>query len=1623
MMETITKHKTNFMRTVMMLLVCVFTSATAWADISYAWADETKTLTISGSGTIADYNSESTDQPWNEYMATVKTIIIEDGVTSIGAYAFYGCTALKSVTIAITANVDPDDPSQYRIGDNAFGGCSSLTSVTMPFYSKSEDETIFSTAFSECTALTTLTLTGPIVYYGSETSTVDGDNVFYSGAFSGLTDLSLIIGDGITEIDASAFADYGQIKSITIGSSVESIGEGAFSGCTGLTEVTIGSGVTSIGGWAFSGCTGLTSVTIPDNVETIGDGAFSGCWDYDNETGLTEVTIGSGVTSIGYGAFSGCTGVTDVYLYAGPNNFGWTDISSEFNGGSEAVTFHVNSDAVEDFEAFFAGLFADLAIEDYSDYIKIEGDLDLPVQGDKLGCISYTQGTDDGGTLTFYIDANCTDAITITDGESDAIDSNDLTDGIVYIKAQPDNLHLLGADGSFITVSDNINVSTTTTAGVYSFTMPDDGSDVTVSASFPDKPYLDGTTGHEHINYIIADGSTVNTGSQGHAKVYVLDGTETTLGIANAETWYVVKSNLSTLPSLEGDVHLILSYGKTLSPFSIMGNNHDLTVYGEPIPANGTVENIGKFNAMFGFNSFKNFTVNSGSVFTQISIKATNATINGGIVEAQGEITADYINLGWNNADIDNIFAGGYNSDNVTMNNRFLAYDYDFQSPNSMQRDKPKALYATGDKPTAPNLNGVKLLPLNSYTVAIADNYITVMDGNTAKEPDFSIGNTPYYLYDTNATVTLGYNREGYSCTYKVNNTGIQGNTFTMPANDVTVTATFTLNNYTITYENAVNNQNNVTNTNPTSYTYESADITLADASRTGYAFGGWFTDAGLNNKVTGVAISSGSQGAKTFYAKWTPIKYFVRFNKNNDNVSSGEMSNQEFTYDVAQALTANAFSQTYYEFMGWSTTADGEVTYTDGQSVSNLVSTHNTVVDLYAQWKHVLVLASDEDNSTIIQDLNGELFDEVTLDGRTFYLYDTWNTLYLPFNLGNANATDGHHFDGTPLQGATVKTYADTEYDDGTLTMNFTDATSIEAGKPYAVKWDADLVIRTTADWNAFAASVNNGSGNTYAGKLVRLAADITISTMVGTGTEYNPDPNHYFSGTFDGCGHTLTLDITTTGNGRAPFRYVVDGTIQNLTIAGKLKNTDGRENAGLVAFSRGTVTISNCVVSATIEHTKVSSGFGTGNAANGGFVSCEVNGLLTLNNCLFSGKLLGTSAKYSGGFVGWRNGSPDIAFNNCLFAPAQVTMGNTGSSTWFRGGSGHNTITNCYYTQTFSGGSGNTNKTGSALQALLGDGWEVSGNNVVPKMSSNIENPVFTNVTISNLAVLGDNNTFIGSYKPFSDDNLLFDAHNPDGDALHAALDITLIPNDVPTGYAFGGWCADVERTAAATAIPFAADGSVTLYAKYTPILSTPNEWMTWCSDENYEVPIGCKVYEVTGIDGTTVTLNELTTLPAYTPVLIKCSEEILVEENYVAQLPFISVGTAPDSWFNNRNGLVATSVTDCSFIGNATGTKISNGNYYSPGKSYGLYNGSFFLIDSNQGIPAHRCILTLAEANGARMLTIGEEENRPTPVPSLYGGEWNDSWYTIDGRKLSGKPSRAGIYIVNGKKIMVK
>ena len=133
---------------------------------------------------------------------------------------------------------------------------------------------------------------------------------------------------------------------------------------------------------------------------------------------------------------------------------------------------------------------------------------------------------------------------------------------------------------------------------------------------------------------------------------------------------------------------------------------------------------------------------------------------------------------------------------------------------------------------------------------------------------------------------------------------------------------------------------------NPGTYTVETEPITLADPTRTGYTFGGWYSESTFATRVT--QIAKGSTGNKMLYAKWAPIKYTIKYNANG---GTGTVADTVCTYDADCTIAANGFTNGTKRFVAWSMDAAGySGVYTAGQVLKNLSASASTI-NMYAFW------------------------------------------------------------------------------------------------------------------------------------------------------------------------------------------------------------------------------------------------------------------------------------------------------------------------------------------------------------------------------------------------------------------------------------------------------------------------------------------------------------------------------------------------------------------------------------------------------------------------------------------------------------------------------------------------
>jgi len=268
----------------------------------------------------------------------MKTVSIEDGLSSISASAFSGCTNLTSVTFGVGLKT---------IGNNAFEKCSKLASITIPNSVDSLGDFVFSyctelasvnigtgisaigiQAFRECSSLIQVTLPNNI-------NAVNG-YAFYN--CSKLTTFSM--GNNLVSIGEESFKNCAKLSGISFPSSLETISRNAFENCVGLITVTFPNNITNLEASSFTGCTGLQSVVMGSGITVIESGTFEDC------TALTSISFGNKVNIIRDSAFSGCVNLAIVNIPASVVTIEYAAFYGDSNLMS--VTFSGNAPEMQD---------------------------------------------------------------------------------------------------------------------------------------------------------------------------------------------------------------------------------------------------------------------------------------------------------------------------------------------------------------------------------------------------------------------------------------------------------------------------------------------------------------------------------------------------------------------------------------------------------------------------------------------------------------------------------------------------------------------------------------------------------------------------------------------------------------------------------------------------------------------------------------------------------------------------------------------------------------------------------------------------------------------------------------------------------------------------------------------------------------------------------------------------------------------------------------------------------------------------------------------------------------------------------------------------------------------------
>ena len=1287
---------------------------------------------------------------------------------------------------------------------------------------------------------------------------------------------------------------------------------------------------------------------------------------------------------------------------------------------------------------------------------------------------------------------------------------------IIVAEHPEDGYHLTS-----VIYNDGTNHAATASNGTFYFTMPN--ADVTITATFSLE-----SNAVQYVSY--------NTTEQAYETKYFKGNTVTSIG-SGTTTWgtagqvkrYKVSGNVTVNSriTVNGNVHLVLADGATLTAAKgiTVHSGNSLTIYGQSkgsgkliatgseIPGSSGKESaaIGGEGpgSNYGSNVAGTITIHGGNV--NATGWAWTAAIGGGVNSSGGTVifyggTTHAATAAENSGDAEAIGRGsgqGVGSGTRVFGNGMRVRLGSNSTPvNANQRANSLS-----------NQKDVTVEPCNShedyygkcrYCDACLYHQITY-------ESNHNTGGTVPDVATINVTTGTGFatgiisentgGLESTGYTFKCWNTEADGSgTNYLPGaqitigNSITLYAQWSIVNYSIT----CNLDGGTMDTPyPETFTVESNDIRIARPTREGYIFKGW-TGTGLSSPTKYITIGHGSTNSRTYTATWEEIPsafpgmfidtdyepdeagyFFVRMPGGevteydyeiDDDVVVFDDEDSPKTVNIPEGFNhsfkvydSGGKNESYYTCPGGDNDEDGGiltlncpdgyvfivngtmnteeyfdfVSIFDGNSINSddaliyhaygsrtivTESTGNSItfllnsdgVDSYDGLDLTvsviplpvdITLADDDSqleasakNLSVIAANDGAVAN-VTFDGRTLYRDGTWNTLCLPFDIDDISKT--------PLKGAAVKTLSTTSYSDGTLTMSFSDnLTALEAGKPCIVKWTPKAFFSITDPDDNVVTSLN----------FISEVPEVDEGQETGWGWD-------------GGENYDKLVD------GRTSTKYGLEG------------------DAPYVEFhySSAITPKGYALWTANDEEGARNPSSWTIKAKNEG--DADWTTLTTVDNS--DGEKL------------------PMANNTCTVFP----LDNNTAYQYFR----------------FEASLASNNQFQLA---------ELQFCTIQPNASMiNIVNPTFRKVAIENSTngITTAHADFTGTFSSLeSTEGRLLDAHNTDGDALHASLSIT--EPTAPTGYTFGGWYKDELRNDRADFIPFAADGNVTLYAKQTPNAYTvafnknandatgtmvmqafiygtaqtftanafTRDGYTFSGWNTEADGSGTAYTDEESVSNLTAEQNGTAVLYAqWTPDVISITMNGAGIMTYSSEWPldfsnmtkedgteltaYIVSGYNPDA-----HSIVLTPVTD---IPASTGLLLkgtANADFTVPVQStamvyanllvavtsaetivpltdgtktnYILANGSYgidwYTLSEAGSIGANKAYLQLpASASQVRALTwIFEDET--TGIKTAESSERRtDAWYTLDGKKLSGKPEAKGLYIHNGKKTVIK
>ena len=887
------------------------------------------------------------------YAAKLGRVTIGSGVTSIGANAFQGTgtgTDVETQYISMGNNVT-------TIGANAFQGCSKLTEITLPDVLTDILECAFGNtgltsitipasvgsvgkcAFQVCHSLSSITIedsetplrwlggtyytplfnmndaSSYTLYLGRDLST-EGDACYFPYA------TSVTIGDQVTAINSKLFQSATKLESVTLGSGVTAIGSYAFNGCSLLSSVdfTNATKLASIQERAFNNCDAITNITIPASVQTIESSAFynmnadinvtiedgetpltlncEGSFftifegnpsitayvgrnilrtgNYANQhvfdSQLTSVTIGPKVTAIGDKEYYDCDGLLTV-----------SGMENVVNIGSEAFRSCSNLTSVE--LGTKLTTMGDYAFKDcqHLESIVIPGTLKkTPTEAFEncfaLASVTLNEGIEEIGNGSFY--------------DTDALTEITIPASVKKVGRAPFYCNNTQVMKRMIIADSDEPLEFANGTSEYNWGRGNMTDDITL-----DYFYL---------------GRDVNRVYFEHSLVYGAKEIE----IGPKVTTISETKGLFYAPNSVESVKV-----HTLIPFAINDNDFANSIY-----TNATLWVPGGTLAAYqAADGWKNFTnIKTWSFVLNYTVNGHGTMDIDGVVAANGETKT----VRKPNGD-------GLNNSNWTWT---VTPDAGYKLTSLTVEDKTEAtdpavqeIFDGNEGWENPHTEGTAINHDLDYVATFAPiTYAITYDlaGGTV-----ATANPATYNVESAAITLVNPTREGYTFAGWTG-TGLDAaaTTVTIPAGSTgnrTYTATWTPITYTISYDLA---GGSVAGGLPaSSYTIESAAITLPTPTKTGYTFKGWKLD-GAGEAQMAVTIAAGSTGNKAYTATWQINQYTITFDSN------GGSEVDAITQDYNTAVTPPAApTKTGYTFAGWN------------QAVPTTIPAEN--VTLIAQW------------------------------------------------------------------------------------------------------------------------------------------------------------------------------------------------------------------------------------------------------------------------------------------------------------------------------------------------------------------------------------------------------------------------------------------------------------------------------------------------------------------------------------------------------------------------------------------------------------------------------------------------------------------------------------------------